>query len=433
MFAARRGGLHRPAPEAVGGRARPRDADARTSRSVPPCAAASRSSGWRAPGRSSTGATTSSPRTSSALRARRRAPADPLRGGADGAAVRATSCSTASRGLPRAGAAAGARMGGGRPRRPSRERPAAARSPRPRRRFVGVRFGQHRSPRRGRATRSPARGPTGRETGRTWIDWRASARLSAARGTDEFVVREFFADTAPRVALAVDRRPRDGSSTAPPFPWLDKAAAVRRRSRRSAARPSPRAVTSPTQRTRERAPWLAPKPAPAAAGVLSLLRASPSASPCRRARSRGASTCSSAVGRELPGRHVRLRRLGFVEAAPPRSGVKLRALRVDVVPVVVQDPVWEHDLPTHDRRRPPAGLRPEDREGGERSCSRGARPTRRCRGERGAAGNGSLDDFASARLRPLDPAREQRTPRRSPRRASSAGPFAAASSGGEAT
>ena len=39
------------------------------------------------------------------------------------------------------------------------------------------------------------------------IDWAASARLSSARGTDEFVVRERFADEAPRVIIVCDRRP----------------------------------------------------------------------------------------------------------------------------------------------------------------------------------------------------------------------------------
>jgi len=40
-----------------------------------------------------------------------------------------------------------------------------------------------------------------------WMDWAASARLSAARGTDEFIVRERFADEAPRVVVLCDRRP----------------------------------------------------------------------------------------------------------------------------------------------------------------------------------------------------------------------------------
>lgn len=58
------------------------------------------------------------------------------------------------------------------------------------------------------------------------IDWRATARLSAASGRDEFVVRERRAEDAPRVVLVLDRRPamelypRD-------LPWLRKADVVR--------------------------------------------------------------------------------------------------------------------------------------------------------------------------------------------------------------
>ena len=54
-----------------------------------------------------------------------------------------------------------------------------------------------------------------------WIDWAASARLSAARGTDEFVVREYLAQEAPRAAIVVDRRPSLGLF-GPESPWLDK-------------------------------------------------------------------------------------------------------------------------------------------------------------------------------------------------------------------
>ena len=57
------------------------------------------------------------------------------------------------------------------------------------------------------------------------IDWAASARLSSARGTDEFIVRERFAEEAPRAVLVCDRRP--AMSLYPPgLPWISKPAAV---------------------------------------------------------------------------------------------------------------------------------------------------------------------------------------------------------------
>jgi len=58
------------------------------------------------------------------------------------------------------------------------------------------------------------------------IDWAASARLSAARNADEFVVRERYAEEAPRVVIVCDRRPGMAAFGAP-LPWLDKAVAMR--------------------------------------------------------------------------------------------------------------------------------------------------------------------------------------------------------------
>jgi uncharacterized protein (DUF58 family) len=58
------------------------------------------------------------------------------------------------------------------------------------------------------------------------IDWAASARLSTARGSDEFVVRENYAEEAPKVMIVCDRRPQMALFGAP-LPWLDKPGAMR--------------------------------------------------------------------------------------------------------------------------------------------------------------------------------------------------------------
>lgn len=58
------------------------------------------------------------------------------------------------------------------------------------------------------------------------IDWAASARLSTARSSDEFVVRERFAEEAPKVVIVSDRRP-GMSYFSSPLPWLDKPRAIR--------------------------------------------------------------------------------------------------------------------------------------------------------------------------------------------------------------
>jgi len=47
------------------------------------------------------------------------------------------------------------------------------------------------------------------------IDWASSAKLSAARGQDEFIVRERYADEAPYVVCVLDRRPSMAHMAAP--------------------------------------------------------------------------------------------------------------------------------------------------------------------------------------------------------------------------
>ncbi len=95
----------------------------------------------------------------------------------------------------------------------------------PRRRLVGPSFGGLTSTRRG--TGSDVAGSRPYQTGDNvdWVDWNASARRSSARETDEFIVRVTYAEEAPRVVVLCDRRPE--MALYPP-PWLDKAEAMRR-------------------------------------------------------------------------------------------------------------------------------------------------------------------------------------------------------------
>ncbi len=96
----------------------------------------------------------------------------------------------------------------------------------PRRRLIGLSFGGMRSARRGRGSDVAGSRPYRPGDDIRSIDWAASARLSAARATDEFVVREHFAEEAPRVVVIADRRPE--MSLFPPWlPWLSKPDAVR--------------------------------------------------------------------------------------------------------------------------------------------------------------------------------------------------------------
>jgi len=95
----------------------------------------------------------------------------------------------------------------------------------PRRRVIGLAFGGVRSARRGlgsdvASTREYVPGDDV-----AWMDWAASAKLSAARGSDEFIVRERFADEAPRVVVLCDRRP-SMSIRATELRTLDKPRAI---------------------------------------------------------------------------------------------------------------------------------------------------------------------------------------------------------------
>ena len=96
----------------------------------------------------------------------------------------------------------------------------------PRRRLIGLSFGGMRSARRGTGSDIAGSRPYRYGDDMDTIDWAASARLSSARGTDEFIVRERFAEEAPRVVIVADRRP--AMSVFPDWlPWLSKPAATR--------------------------------------------------------------------------------------------------------------------------------------------------------------------------------------------------------------
>jgi uncharacterized protein (DUF58 family) len=90
---------------------------------------------------------------------------------------------------------------------------------------IGLAFGGVRSARRGVGSdvASTREYQPGDDVG--WMDWAASARLSAARGTDEFIVRERFADEAPRVVVLCDRRPSMSIGESP-LRKLDKPRAI---------------------------------------------------------------------------------------------------------------------------------------------------------------------------------------------------------------
>jgi uncharacterized protein (DUF58 family) len=172
------------------------------------------------------------------------------------------------------------------------------------------------------------------------IDWSASAKLSRARGNDELVVRVHYAEEAPRVVVLCDRSASMSLFPAG-WPWLEKAEAVRvilglvaesALAAQAYAGYLDHATTDPfwvppkSQRTLHELDLDRPFQAPADAvtrGLEELMR---------HTRDTPAGTFVFVVSDFL---------------APPSRELWLRVLarRWDVVPVVVQDPVWEQSFP----------------------------------------------------------------------------------------
>ena len=214
----------------------------------------------------------------------------------------------------------------------------------PRWRVAGIPFGEQRSVRRG-----PGSDVAGSRAYRpddpvAAIDWRASARLSSARGSDEFVVREFQAEEAPRVVVVCDRRP---SMALYPqsLPWLSKPDAV-------AAVADAVAVSTLAARgevgyldlAEGGAPfWLPPRSRGPRADIATRLEEAPfDASPdsledglAHLARLRS----------ELPSGSFVFVVSDFVAPIAVETWLRALALRWDIVPVVVQDPTWEQTFP----------------------------------------------------------------------------------------
>jgi hypothetical protein len=95
-----------------------------------------------------------------------------------------------------------------------------------RRRLVGLAFGSLQSARRMTGTDVAGSRPYHPGDDMRTIDWNASAKLSAARSSDEFLVREHYAEEAPRVILVCDRRP-EMELFPEELPWLSKPAVMR--------------------------------------------------------------------------------------------------------------------------------------------------------------------------------------------------------------
>jgi uncharacterized protein (DUF58 family) len=205
---------------------------------------------------------------------------------------------------------------------------------------IGLAFGGVRSARRGIGSdvASTRQYRPGDDVG--WMDWASSAKLSAARGEDEFIVRERFADEAPRVVVLCDRR-SSMSIPSSPYRRLDKPRALLNViDLISQSAVAARSLTGYLDYADGEPFWRPP-------------RSEHRAEPGLFERSFGAPDDTISRGLEFLGEHRRdLPTQAFVFMisdffVPPDLRVWERALehRWELVPVVIQDPVWERTFP----------------------------------------------------------------------------------------
>jgi len=210
----------------------------------------------------------------------------------------------------------------------------------PRRRVLGLPFGGLHSARRGVGSDVAGSRPYEPGDDIDRIDWNASARLSLARGNDEFVVREHYAEEAPRVVVLCDRRP-SMALFSERWPWLRKPEAI------------------------QHAVQLIGESAVAARGLVGYLDVAAGELFWRPPRSErvlgeldldrpfgaGDDTLSRGLmhlieqRRDLPGGTFLFVLSDFLELPSRDDWLWALERRFEIVPVVIQDPVWEQSFP----------------------------------------------------------------------------------------
>ncbi len=210
----------------------------------------------------------------------------------------------------------------------------------PRRRVIGLAFGGVRSVRRGVGSDVASTREYRPGDDLAWMDWAASAKISAARGDDEFIVRERYADEAPRVVVLCDRRPSMGI-TASAFRPLDKPRAILAAlDLIGTSAHAARSLTGYIDYAEGEPFWRPP-------------RSERHAAPGTFERPFHAPVDTVAQGLYFLGEHRRdLPTQAFVFVlsdfvVPPDMDAWQRALehQWELVPVVIQDPVWERTFP----------------------------------------------------------------------------------------
>src|SRR5947208_2817699 len=172
------------------------------------------------------------------------------------------------------------------------------------------------------------------------IDWAGSARLSSAHGADEFIVREYLAEEAPRVVVVSDRRPAMALFPRP-LPWLDKPEAMRQASELVVeATLAARGFFGYLDLGADEPAWVTPRthhelPEPVLGGSFG-------ASEDNLAR---AFDFLAEAQPPLPGGTFLFVLSDFLMPFGDEHWIAALERRWDVVPVVIQDPIWERSFP----------------------------------------------------------------------------------------
>jgi len=181
------------------------------------------------------------------------------------------------------------------------------------------------------------------------IDWGASARLSSARNTDEFVVREYFADEAPRAIVAVDSRAEMGLCP-PGIPWLRKSDASRAAGELVGASVAEARGFVGRLEFGARDDVVAWSPPAGARGVGALVdHALPDPENMARAGTvAGALEFLAYHRRSVPAASFVFVVSDFLVAPTLETWERALDRGWDIVPVIVQDPIWEQSFPDVD-------------------------------------------------------------------------------------
>lgn len=215
-----------------------------------------------------------------------------------------------------------------------------------RRRLIGLAFGSMHGARRGSGSDIAGSRPYVPGDDPHRIDWASSARLSAARGTDEFIVREYLADEAPRAVVCLDRRP--AMSLCPPgLPFLHKAQAAEiALALIEASVAESRGLVGRLELER---PGLVGWCPPTSGRHVALVEhALPERTGAADAIT-GLFEFLTIHRRSVPSASFVFVLSDFLEPTPLETWEWALDRGWDVVPVVIQDPVWEQGFPDVDR------------------------------------------------------------------------------------